>query len=77
MSGAIGADDLRIVAAGLTRPEDVLVHPDGRVFASDASAAVSEILPDGSHRPIGAAGGEPNGLALLPDGGIVIATAEG
>jgi len=73
MSGAIGADDLRIVAAGLTRPEDVLVHPDGRVFASDASAAVSEILPDGSHRPIGDAGGEPNGLALLPDGGIVIA----
>jgi gluconolactonase len=73
MAGPIGAGDLRIVAAGIPRPEDVLVHPDGRVFASDASAAVSEILPDGSRRPIGAAGGEPNGIALLPDGGIVIA----
>jgi sugar lactone lactonase YvrE len=73
MATAPGAADLSAVATGISRPEDVLVHPDGRVFASDASAAVSEILPDGTHRRVGDAGGEPNGLAVLPDGNIVIA----
>jgi sugar lactone lactonase YvrE len=73
MPAPIGVGDLQIVADGISRPEDVLVHPDGRVFASDASAAVSEIRPDGTHRPIGRAGGEPNGIALLPDGGIALA----
>jgi gluconolactonase len=73
MSAPIGVGDLQIVADGISRPEDVLVHPDGRVFASDASAAVSEIRPDGTHRPIGRAGGEPNGIAVLPDGQIALA----
>jgi sugar lactone lactonase YvrE len=69
----IALDDLTVVADGVTRPEDILVLPDGRVFVSDASAAVSEILPDGSSRPIGSAGGEPTGLGLLPDGRVVMA----
>jgi sugar lactone lactonase YvrE len=73
MAATIGVGDLQIVAAGISRPEDVLVARDGRVFASDAAASVSEILPDGSHRPVGNAGGEPNGLAELPDGRIVLA----
>ena len=69
----IALDELTVVAEGITRPEDILVLPDGRVFASDASAAVSEILPDGSRRQIGNAGGEPNGLGVLPDGRVVMA----
>jgi gluconolactonase len=69
----IALDELTVVAEGITRPEDILVLPDGRVLASDASAAVSEILPDGSRRQIGNAGGEPNGLGLLPDGRVVMA----
>ncbi|MDQ1432663.1 MAG: gluconolactonase [Actinomycetota bacterium] len=73
MAGSIGVGELEIVADGISRPEDVLVHPDGRVFASDASAAVSELRPDGTHQPIGHAGGEPNGIALLPDGQLAIA----
>ncbi len=52
---------------GLARPEDLAVTSDQRVFASDANAAVSEILPDGSIRPIGVAGGEPNGINLTAD----------
>jgi gluconolactonase len=63
---------------GLNRPEGVAVARDGRVFASDASAAVSEILPDGSLRPIGSAGGEPNGINLTVDGdAMVIANMAG
>ena len=58
---------------GVTRPEDVKVTRAGRVLVSDAAAAVSEILPDGGLRRIGKAGGEPNGLAPMPDGSIVIA----
>ena len=61
------------VAEGIERPEDVLTLPDGRVLASDASSAVAEILPDGSHTPIGHAGGTPNGIAFLPSGRIAIA----
>jgi gluconolactonase len=58
---------------GVTRPEDVKVTRGGRVFVSDAASAVSEILPDGGLRRIGKAGGEPNGLAPMPDGSIMIA----
>lgn len=57
---------------GLNRPEDVAVSRDGRVYASDANAAVSEILADGSLRPIGKAGGEPNGINLTTDGQAVL-----
>src|SRR5438093_2286318 len=63
----IGLEGLSRVAEGIARPEDVLVTPTGRIFASDASAAVSEIHADGSRTPIGDAGGEPNGLAMLGD----------
>jgi gluconolactonase len=64
---------LGTTAHGVTRPEDVKVTRAGRVLVSDAAAAVSEILPDGGLRRIGKAGGEPNGLAPMPDGSIVIA----
>jgi gluconolactonase len=49
------------------------VTRDGRVLVSDAGSAVAEILPDGGIRRVGAAGGEPNGLAPMPDGSVVVA----
>ncbi len=64
--------ELTAVGKGLNRPEDVAVSREGRVFASNADAAVGEIFPDGSMQPIGAAGGEPNGINLTPDGKAII-----
>jgi gluconolactonase len=70
--------ELTAVGTGLRRPEDVVVSRDGRVFASNADAAVGEIFPDGSMKPIGVAGGAPNGINITPDGdAIIIANFEG
>jgi sugar lactone lactonase YvrE len=49
------------------------VTRDGSVYASDQSSAVAEVLPDGSIRRIGDAGGQPNGIALTADGKFLIA----
>ena len=73
MIRSIPLELLGTTAHGVARPEDVKVTRAGRVLVSDAAAAVSEILPDGGLRRIGKAGGEPNGLAPMPDGSIVIA----
>jgi gluconolactonase len=43
------------------------------VFVSDSLASISEILPNGDLRRLGAAGGEPNGFALRSDGSAVLA----
>ncbi len=65
---------LEKVGEGVNRPEDVVVARDGRVFASDKSAAVAEILADGSLRRLGpAAPGAPNGINIDLEGRIVIA----
>jgi gluconolactonase len=68
----IPLDAFSVAASGIPRPEDIAIAGDGRVFASDASAAVSELRPDGSVVRIGHAGGEPTGINVLPDGAIVI-----
>jgi gluconolactonase len=64
---------LSVVGRGVRRPEDVHVTADGRVYVSDADAALSEVRADGSLRRIGSAGGEPNGFALIDDRTAVIA----
>lgn len=58
---------------GLQRPEDVVVAADGRVWASDQASACAEILPDGTLRRVGKAGGAPNGINMDRQGRIVIA----
>lgn len=58
---------------GLDRPEDVVVGHDGRVWASDHYSACAEILPDGSLRRVGKAGGAPNGINMDAEGRILIA----
>ena len=64
---------LRKVGVGLQRPEDVVVGTDGRVWASDQASACAEILPDGTLRRVGKAGGAPNGINMDTRGRIVIA----
>lgn len=69
----IAPQSLQKIAVGIDRPEDVVVGPDGRVFASDHQCAVAEILPDGSFRRMGPKGGAPNGINMDARGRIVIA----
>ncbi len=61
------------IAIGIDRPEDVVVGPDGRVFASDHQCAVAEIFPDGSFRRLGPQRGAPNGINMDRQGRILIA----
>jgi sugar lactone lactonase YvrE len=64
---------LEAIGHGIERPEQVLVGPDGDVFASDKASAVAQVLPDGGLRRMGHAGGEPNGIALDGAGRFLIA----
>lgn len=66
-------DDVAFVGHDLRRPECVLVEPGGRIWTSDESAAVTRIDPDGAQVRIGAPGGIANGLAMAPDGALIIA----
>ncbi|HJN92831.1 MAG TPA: hypothetical protein QGF05_08945, partial [Dehalococcoidia bacterium] len=59
---AIARDELQRVGVGVQRPEDVVVSRDGRVWLSDQASACAEVLPDGSLRRVGEAGGAPNGI---------------
>ncbi len=73
---AISLSALTKLGVGLDRPEDVVVSRDGRVWASDKASACAEVLPDGSLRRVGNAGGEPNGINMDGDGRILIANYE-
>ncbi|MGD1238941.1 SMP-30/gluconolactonase/LRE family protein [Mycobacterium seoulense] len=64
---------LHAVGRGVERPEHVLVAGDGKVFASDKSSAVAELIDEHTVRHIGQAGGEPNGIALDGNGHFLIA----
>jgi sugar lactone lactonase YvrE len=70
---SINVSDLVPIGRGIERPEQVLVAPDGRVFASDKRSAVAEILGENDIRRIGSAGGNPNGIALDHRGHFLIA----
>jgi gluconolactonase len=61
------------IAVGIDRPEDVVVGPDGRVFASDHQSAVAEIFADGSFERLGPRLGAPNGINMDRQGRIIIA----
>ncbi|MFM8819097.1 MAG: SMP-30/gluconolactonase/LRE family protein [Phenylobacterium sp.] len=69
----IAATDFTKIAVGIDRPEDVVVGPDGRIFASDHQCAVAEILPDGGFVRLGPKGGAPNGINMDREGRILIA----
>jgi sugar lactone lactonase YvrE len=64
---------LSTVAVGLQRPECVLAHASGMLFASDQRGGVTAIRPDGSQRLHGSSDLIPNGIALQADGGFLVA----
>jgi gluconolactonase len=78
MGSAISSFTLDVDALGWTgqdlqRPESVVAEPDGTLWASDGRGGVTRIDPDGSQTLLGGWGGEPNGLAIDPDGNLVTA----
>src|SRR5262245_38000513 len=66
----------RKLGIGVQRPEDVVVGRDGRIWASDQQSACAQLLPDGSLRRVGKAGGAPNGIKMDARGRIIIANYE-
>lgn len=72
----IALDQLLSVGAELARPECVLCTSDGVLHVADWRGGVTLIAPDGRQRTILARGKfkpRPNGIAILPDGGWLLA----
>ena len=71
--------NVSFVGGGLNRPECVLAHSSGRLFASDwtGNGGVGVVEPDGRvYRILARDAGEPlrpNGIALLPGGAFLLA----
>ncbi len=61
------------VGVDLVRPESVVAERDGTLWASDGRGGATRILPGGAQRLFTGWGGEPNGLAIAPDGTLVTA----
>ncbi len=78
--GAIASvEDISFLGSGLNRPECLVTHRSGLIFAADwtGTGGVSIIAPDGSvSRILAHADGRtlrPNGIALEPGGSFLIA----
>ena len=69
----LALSDLAFAGHDLVRPESIIARPDGTLLVSDGRGGITRVDPDGSQHFIGGPGGEPNGLALLDDGSILIA----
>ncbi len=61
----------------LVRPESILAQRDGTLWVSDGRGGITRINPDGSQAFLGGLGGEPNGIAMLADGSLLIANIGG
>jgi hypothetical protein len=61
----------------LVRPESVLAQPDGTLWVSDGRGGITRINPDGTQNFLDGLGGEPNGLAMLADGSLLVANIAG
>lgn len=72
----ISLAQLKSVGANLARPECVLCTSDGTLHVADWRGGVTLIAADGTQRTILAEGDfkpRPNGIAILPDGGWLLA----
>ncbi|MEV0929542.1 SMP-30/gluconolactonase/LRE family protein [Streptomyces phaeochromogenes] len=69
---------LRPIPLGGTGPEDVVVDREGRVITGMADGRVLRVRPRGPARveQIARTGGRPLGLAVLPDGRLLVCDAE-
>lgn len=65
--------DIKILGAGLTRPEGVMAQDDGSVITADAYGRCARIGPDGSTTFFGNLGGLPNGICLDEEGNTIVA----
>jgi gluconolactonase len=72
-SFTLDVDELGWTGQDLQRPESVVAEPDGTLWASDGRGGVMRIDPDGGQALLAGWGGEPNGLAIDPDGNLVTA----
>jgi gluconolactonase len=72
-SFTLDIDQLGWTGQDLQRPESVVAEPDGTLWTSDGRGGVTRIDPDGGQTLLGGWGGEPNGLAIDPDGNLVTA----
>lgn len=72
----IALDQMVTVGTDLARPECVLCTSDGVLHVADWRGGVTLIAPDGSQRTVLAKGNfkpKPNGIAILPKGGWLLA----
>lgn len=65
--------ELEWTGRDLVRPESVILDGDWNLWCSDARGGATRIGPDGSQELLTGWGGEPNGLAIAPDGRLVTA----
>jgi gluconolactonase len=72
-SFTLDIDQLGWTGNDLQRPESVVAEPDGTLWTSDGRGGVTRIYPDGGQTLLAGWGGEPNGLAIDPDGNLVTA----
>src|SRR5579884_2897786 len=65
--------ELSYTGQDLVRPESILAKPDGTLWVSDGRGGVTRIDPNGDQHFFDGLGGEPNGLAMMDDGTLIIA----
>jgi sugar lactone lactonase YvrE len=73
----VALDSVDFVGSGLQRPECVLSTANGRLYVSDWRGGISVIEPNGEQWQLLASTDDfevlPNGICLLPDGGVLLA----
>jgi sugar lactone lactonase YvrE len=68
--------DAELLAVGkVDGPEDVEVDAQGRIFTGTADGRLVRIDPDGTVTKLATTGGRPVGVALAPDGNLIVADA--
>jgi gluconolactonase len=65
--------ELTYTGHDLVRPESIIAKPGGTLWVSDGRGGVTRIDPNGEQQFFGGPGGEPNGLAMMDDGTIIVA----
>ena len=65
--------ELTYTGHDLVRPESIIAQPNGTLWVSDGRGGVTRIDPNGQQQFLGGLGGEPNGLAMMDDGTIIVA----
>ena len=65
--------DLTYTGHDLVRPESIIAKPTGTLWVSDGRGGITRIDPNREQHFLGGLGGEPNGIAMIDDGTIIVA----